>query len=99
MESPQVIESSFVAPREATLTKGLWLSPIDHAATRGHATLVRFYRSGAAFLDVARLKEALAKALVAFYPVAGRLGVDGDGRLEISCNGEGVLFVLLALAS
>jgi len=36
----------------------------------------------------------MARALVAFYPLAGRLGVDEDGRLEISCNGEGALFVV-----
>ncbi|CAL5081024.1 unnamed protein product [Urochloa decumbens] len=90
----QVIESSFVAPREATPTKGLWLSPLDLAATRGHTPLVYLYRSGAAFIDVARLKEAMAKALVPFYPFAGRLGVNADGRVEISCNGEGALFVV-----
>ncbi|XP_066319633.1 hydroxycinnamoyltransferase 4-like isoform X2 [Miscanthus floridulus] len=90
----QVIESSLVAPREATPTKGLWLSPIDLAATAGHIPLVFFYSPGAAFSNVARLKEAMARALVAFYPLAGRLGVEEDGRLEISCNGEGALFVV-----
>ena len=94
MESLQVILSSFVAPKEATPTKGLWLSTVDLAATRGHTTLVFFYPSGAAFFDAARLKEAMAKTLVAFYPLASRLGFDNDGRLEISCNGEGVLFVV-----
>ncbi|XP_039851254.1 putrescine hydroxycinnamoyltransferase 1-like, partial [Panicum virgatum] len=27
-------------------------------------------------------------------PLAGRLGVDGSGRVEIDCNGEGALFVI-----
>ena len=83
-----------MAPREATPTKGLWLSPIDLAATAGHIPLVFFYSPGAAFSNVARLKEAMAKALVAFYPLAGRLGVDDDGRVEITCNGEGAVFVV-----
>lgn len=39
------------------------------------------------------LKEALSKVLVPFYPMAGRLGRDQKGRIEIKCNGEGVLFV------
>ncbi|TVU00609.1 hypothetical protein EJB05_53944, partial [Eragrostis curvula] len=88
----QVKESSFIAPSEVTPTNGLWLSSIDHTL------VVYFYRAGAdvnsnsegAFFDVARLKKSLAKALVAFY----LLGVDADGRIEIKCNSEGVLFVV-----
>ncbi|TVU25982.1 hypothetical protein EJB05_28506, partial [Eragrostis curvula] len=58
--------------------------------------LVHFYRANpdATAFDVARLKEALAKALVAFYPLAGRLDIDNEGRTEIICNNEGVLFVV-----
>lgn len=36
----------------------------------------------------------MAKALVLFYPLAGRLDVDKDGRIEINCNNEGALFVV-----
>ncbi|KAJ1277337.1 hypothetical protein BS78_05G287000 [Paspalum vaginatum] len=101
----QVLESSFVAPSEATPTKGLWLSPLDlMQASRSHTPTVYLYRrttsSAAAddddFFDVRRLKASLAKALVSFYPLAGRLGVDGNGRAEISCNGDdgGALFVV-----
>ncbi|CAL4910042.1 unnamed protein product [Urochloa decumbens] len=43
------------------------------------------------------IKSALARALVHYFPVAGRLvaGADGDGgeRLRIACTGEGVAFV------
>ncbi|KAG6520840.1 hypothetical protein ZIOFF_017901 [Zingiber officinale] len=39
------------------------------------------------------MRDALARALVPFYPMAGRLARDEDGRIEIDCNGEGVLFV------
>nr|CAB3453179.1 unnamed protein product [Digitaria exilis] len=91
----QVIESSFVAPSEAAPTKELWLSPFDlMMANRGHTPVVFFYCSGAAFSDAARIKEGMAKALAAFYPLAGRLGVDVDGRTQISCNGEGALFIV-----
>lgn len=37
--------------------------------------------------------EALSAALVRYYPFAGRLQKDRGGRLEINCNGAGVLFV------
>jgi shikimate O-hydroxycinnamoyltransferase len=37
----------------------------------------------------------MAKALVPFYPLAGRLGVDSDGRVQIDCNAEGALFVVV----
>ncbi|EES02456.1 hydroxycinnamoyltransferase 4 isoform X1 [Sorghum bicolor] len=98
----QVIESSFVTPSEPAPRKGLWLSSLDlWLANQGHTPTIYLYSSSndaaAAdhFFDVARLKEAMARALVAFYPLAGRLGVnDADGRIEISCNGEGALFVV-----
>jgi len=95
-----VVESSFVAPGEPTPRKGLWLSSLDLLMlNKGHSpTYYLFHRpddvTASDFFDVARLKEAMAKALVAFYPLAGRLGVDGSGRVEIDCNGEGALFVV-----
>lgn len=39
------------------------------------------------------LEEALSKALVPFYPMAGRLKSSLNGRIEINCNAEGVLLV------
>ncbi|CAO2193510.1 unnamed protein product [Urochloa humidicola] len=94
----RVVESSFVAPSEPTPRKGLWLSSLDLLmAKRGHTpTFYLFHHNDAAsdFFDVARLKAAMVKALVPFYPLAGRLGVDGSGRMEIDCNGEGALFVV-----
>ncbi|TYJ32735.1 hypothetical protein E1A91_A05G055900v1 [Gossypium mustelinum] len=37
--------------------------------------------------------EALSKTLVPFYPMAGRLGCDENGRFQITCNAEGVLWI------
>ncbi|KAK4414011.1 Shikimate O-hydroxycinnamoyltransferase [Sesamum alatum] len=56
---------------------------------------VYIYRSteAANFFDSKVLKAALSRALVEFYPSAGRLRKDDKGRVEINCNGEGVLFV------
>ncbi|TVU02655.1 hypothetical protein EJB05_51845 [Eragrostis curvula] len=94
----QVIDSSSVAPSEPTPRKALWLSPLDLVmASRGHTPTVYLYRSHDAasdFFDVARMKTSLAKALVAFYPLAGRVDTDDNGRAQINCNSEGALFVV-----
>ncbi|KAJ4964086.1 hypothetical protein NE237_024025 [Protea cynaroides] len=60
-----------------------------------HPPSVYFYRPNACsnFFDVAVLKETLSKALVTFFPMARRLRRDDDGRVEINCNGDGMLFV------
>ncbi|CAD6232745.1 unnamed protein product [Miscanthus lutarioriparius] len=100
----QVVESSFVTPSEPAPRKGLWLSSLDlWLANQGHTPTIYLYSSNdvaatADFFDVARLKEAMARALVAFYPLAGRLGINNDdGRMEISCNGEGHSLLSLRL--
>jgi shikimate O-hydroxycinnamoyltransferase len=46
------------------------------------------------FFPAEALKDALAKTLVVFYPLAGRLSQDPEtGRPEINCTGEGVKFL------
>ncbi|KAI5002647.1 hypothetical protein ZWY2020_027297 [Hordeum vulgare] len=96
----EVVESCMVTPSEETPSHGLWLSPLDLAiVNRGLIPTVYFYSSTSGVVDddffhVATLKAALAKALVPFYPLAGRIGVDGDGRAEVHCAGQGVLFVV-----
>ncbi|XP_015694541.2 putrescine hydroxycinnamoyltransferase 1-like [Oryza brachyantha] len=96
----QVVESCLVAPCEETPRRALALSPLDLLlANRGHTPIVYFYLRNTAgdggFFDVARMKTAMGKALVAFYPLAGRLTVDDDrDQLQIDCNAEGALFVV-----
>ncbi|XP_062115247.1 shikimate O-hydroxycinnamoyltransferase-like [Humulus lupulus] len=92
----KVKETSMVKPAEKTPRRRLWLSILDLMdAPNNHNPVVYFFRSNGAtnFFDARILKQALSKALVPFYPLAGRLGLDGDGRTEIDCNEEGVLFV------
>ncbi|KAM0831585.1 hypothetical protein ACQ4PT_065429 [Festuca glaucescens] len=96
----RVVESCLVPPSDETPRKALWLSALDLVlANRGYTPLVHVYSAGdlaAAddFFNVAKLKKSMAKALVPFYPLAGRLGTDSDGRIEVNCNAEGALFVV-----
>ncbi|KAJ8755306.1 hypothetical protein K2173_019104 [Erythroxylum novogranatense] len=96
-----VKESTLVPPSSETPRYGLWNSNVDLVVPRFHTPSVYFYRpTGAAnFFDPKVMKEALGKALVPFYPMAGRLRRDEDGRIEINCNGEGVLFVVAETSS
>ncbi|GKA40119.1 chloramphenicol acetyltransferase-like domain-containing protein [Tanacetum coccineum] len=91
-----VKESTMVRPAEETPDTNLWNSNLDLMVKNFHTQMLFFYRSNGAasnFFDVKVMKEALSKVLVPFYPVAGRLKEDQDGRIEIDCQGQGVLFV------
>uniref|UniRef100_A0A0D9W980 HXXXD-type acyl-transferase family protein n=1 Tax=Leersia perrieri TaxID=77586 RepID=A0A0D9W980_9ORYZ len=48
--------------------------------------------------SAAALKEALAKALVAYYPLAGEVVANGDGEPELMCSGRGVDFTEVSAA-
>lgn len=92
-----VKESTLVPPAEETPSCTLWNSNIDLVVPSMHTPSVYFYRPTGApeFFDSVMLREALGRALVPFYPMAGRLKRDEDGRIEIHCNnGDGVLFVV-----
>lgn len=91
-----VKESMMVKPMEETPSGSLWLSSLDLVfPSTYHTRIVYFYRSNGAanFFDRAALKAALSRALVDFYPYAGRLRKDDNGRIEINCTGEGVSFM------
>ncbi|XP_073106989.1 putrescine hydroxycinnamoyltransferase 1-like [Elaeis guineensis] len=92
----EVVESGFVVPSERTPKQEICLSNLDIWYCRYYTPTVYVYgpNGDPNFFSVEAMKAALGKALVPFYPLAGRLGVNRDGRLEIQCTGEGVLFVV-----
>ncbi|KAM1011602.1 hypothetical protein ACFX13_047698 [Malus domestica] len=101
-----VRETTIVKPAEETPKQVLWMSNLDLVILSKHTPSVYFYRRSqtgghptSPFFDPELLKGALSKALVPFYPLAGRLQQNETGRSEINCNGEGVLFVVAETAS
>ena len=101
-EEVRVVESCFVTPAADTPSRALRLSPLDLMLVHGGYTpVVHFYRprtgdetTSGDFFDVTRLKTSLSMALVPFYPLAGRFKEGVDGRMEIDCNGKGMLFLV-----
>nr|ADB44897.1 hydroxycinnamoyl transferase [Sinopodophyllum hexandrum] len=90
----KVRREEIVEPAEETPKKILWTSNIDQLF-KLLIPSVYFYRPDGStnFFDVKAMKESLSKALVSFYPMAGRLKRNEDGRVETDCNGKGVLLV------
>ncbi|XP_020266558.1 shikimate O-hydroxycinnamoyltransferase-like [Asparagus officinalis] len=94
----EVVESCIVVPSEETPKHSIWLSNLDLSfSVREHTPSVYFYRPNGDpdFFKVETLKASLSKALVQFYPLAGRLEVGKNGRIEINCTGEGVQFTVI----
>lgn len=90
-----VKSAQMVRPAAPTPQRDLWNSNVDLVVPRIHTASVYFYRPSGSpdFFSMQILRDALSKLLVPFYPMAGRLKRDPDGRIEINCNGEGVLLV------
>ncbi|KAJ4801884.1 HXXXD-type acyl-transferase family protein [Rhynchospora pubera] len=91
----EVLESCFVVPSDETPKGRLWLSNLDQVASRAFSGFVNFYNKTEAtnFFSIEVLRASLAKALVLYYPLAGRYIVGSDGRVELDCNAEGCFFV------
>ena len=86
-----------VAPAEPTPHEFKPLSDIDdQESLRFQVPGIQYYKNKPEMRGrdpAAVIKKALAKALVFYYPFAGRLR-EGPGRkLVVECTGEGVLFV------
>ncbi|KAJ3687845.1 hypothetical protein LUZ61_017009 [Rhynchospora tenuis] len=95
MATVEILESTLVVPAEDTPREMLPLSNIDLINVGKPNYTIYLYKNNEGakdFFSVEVLKSALAKALVLFYPLAGRHVVGDDGRDQIDCNAEGVLF-------
>ncbi|XP_078149932.1 benzyl alcohol O-benzoyltransferase-like [Carex rostrata] len=86
-----------IAPAKPTPHEVKSLSDIDdQAGLQFYSPGVHFYHSNPSKVahDPANvIKAALAEALVYYYPIAGRLREQPDGKLVVDCTGEGAMFV------
>uniref|UniRef100_A0A5B7BTW4 Uncharacterized protein n=1 Tax=Davidia involucrata TaxID=16924 RepID=A0A5B7BTW4_DAVIN len=87
---------SLVPPCEVTPSGTIDLSMIDRLPVlRCNARTLHVFKqgpgSGSGAVQV--LRKALAKALVPYYPLAGRLKDSGGQLIQIECSGDGVWLV------
>ncbi|RAL52332.1 hypothetical protein DM860_016181 [Cuscuta australis] len=97
--SVHIKEAVLVSPSESTPVHVLPLSTLDSQPfLRFTIEYLLVYKPTNAFLDrpatAARLKDALARALVPYYPLAGRVVLRPDSSgLEVACRNQGAVFV------
>uniref|UniRef100_A0ACD5ZHK3 Uncharacterized protein n=1 Tax=Avena sativa TaxID=4498 RepID=A0ACD5ZHK3_AVESA len=94
---------SLVPPSSPTVPAGetLPLSALDRVPGLRHLVLsLHVFDGGKAGISPARaVREALGKALVDYYPFAGRFVAEEDtGEVRVACTGEGAWFVEAAAA-
>ena len=89
--------AELVAPAGPTPREMKRLSDIDDQdGLRFHIPVIQFYRRDASMSGkdpAAVVRDAVARALVHYYPFAGRLREIEGRKLAVDCTGEGVLFI------
>ncbi|XP_062029769.1 alcohol acyl transferase 2-like [Rosa rugosa] len=90
---PQLITPARPTPRETKM-----LSDIDgQQGLRFQAPVIAAFKNNPSMSNrrdpVQVIREAISRALVYYYPLAGRLREGPNRKLLVDCNGEGVLFV------
>ncbi|KAJ0687183.1 putative benzyl alcohol O-benzoyltransferase [Helianthus annuus] len=90
-------EPELIVPAKPTPRELKPLSDIDdQGGLRFHVPLIHIYQSNPKMVNknpASVIRDALAKALVFYYPFAGRLK-EGPGRkLMVDCSGQGALFI------
>lgn len=88
-------EAAKVKPVEETEKGFYFLCNLDQNIAVIMRT-VNFYESPGPALGniVETVQDSLAKVLVPYHPLAGRLGISRDGKLVVELTGEGVDFVV-----
>ncbi|KAJ6752341.1 hypothetical protein OIU85_002743 [Salix viminalis] len=90
-------EPEMVAPAKPTPHEFRQLSDIDRQLylqfQSPHYNLYEHNPSMQGKDPVKVIKEAIAQALVYYYPFAGRIRQGPDNKLIVECTGEGVLFI------
>ncbi|CAL5033642.1 unnamed protein product [Urochloa decumbens] len=90
--SPVVVVPS-TSPATRTTVEQIKLSPFDKPLAFFPFTSFLIFNN-AIHKPAETIKNALSRALIPYFPIAGRAAIDaGDGELRISCTGEGVSFV------
>ncbi|KAI4310462.1 hypothetical protein MLD38_035440 [Melastoma candidum] len=87
-------EHELIRPSEPTPRDYKRLSDIDdQEGLRFQLPVVQFYPHGHVWDPAPFIGEGLAKALVYYYPFAGRLRELPGRKLVVDCTGEGVIFI------
>ncbi|KAL2654122.1 hypothetical protein R1flu_022250 [Riccia fluitans] len=92
------LSKSIVRPETPTEKKWLKLSNLDRVVNPTFSSVIHYFNDAVTedrtFIDVVgSLKSSLAKTLVEFYPLAGRLTLREDGVVDLLCDDEGAIFI------
>ncbi|KAM1033963.1 hypothetical protein ACFX2A_038276 [Malus domestica] len=92
------LQPELIIPAKPTPRETKFLSDIDdQEGMRFQLPIIMCYKDNPSLNEnrnpVKTIREALSRALVYYYPLAGRLREGPDRKLMVDCNGEGILFV------
>jgi shikimate O-hydroxycinnamoyltransferase len=88
--------ASLIVPCELTPSGILWLSESDQMMQCTHEPLISIYKpnnNNILPFSFETMKSSLSRALVHYYPLAGRLRLAKGGRFELDCNAMGAKLV------
>ncbi|KAK9144087.1 hypothetical protein Sjap_003990 [Stephania japonica] len=89
-------EPELIVPTKPTPHEFKQLSNIDsQESLRYHVPVIQVYpnKNGVQEDPVKVMRKAIAKALVFYYPLAGRIREGPRRKLSVECTGEGLLFI------